>query len=543
MAKTSADCASRAEWGPEIIRAEGEDMIVCYNPATRELLGRVPVDHPERIEAAIAKARIAQREWKRSTWDQRRRVLRHILVELLDRADELCEIVVRDSGKTLEHAMAGEIWPVAEKLRWTIRHGEKYLTPERMPSDLLVHKSATIEYHPLGVMGAIIPWNYPLQNVMNPAIPALFAGNGIVIKPSEWVAWSSARFKSIFDRALEAEGFSPDLVQIVQGYGETGRALVEGGVDGVCFIGSVTNGRRVIEASAKNVIPVVMELGGKDPMIVCDDAALDQAVHAAINGTFINCGQNCVSSERILIFDAVYEEFESRVKAIADELVQAPPLTALNGGRAVDVGAMITPAQIDLVERLVNRAVEQGARVVCGGHRVLEDQGDFFAPTVLADCVPEMEIMNEEVFGPVMLLCPVAGEDDAIAIANSTSFGLSASVLSRDRKRAKRIADALETGSTTINDFGLIYMAQELPFGGVKLSGFGNMNGREGLRSCCNQKGVVGDRISTQRANRMFPVHPRAYALMRGAIRTLYSPGAMPRMRAMREALSALRGR
>jgi acyl-CoA reductase-like NAD-dependent aldehyde dehydrogenase len=518
------------------MQASPSDVIPCHAPATRERLGEIPVDGPDAVRAAVARARAAQQQWCHTSFALRRRVLRHILDEVLARADELCALVVRDSGKTFENAMAGEIWPVCEKLRWTIKNGEKYLRPERMPSDMLVHKTATIEYHPLGVMGAIIPWNYPLQNIMNPAIPALMAGNGIVIKPSEWVAWSSAQFKSIFERALVAEGQSPDLVQLVQGYGPTGKALVEGGVDGLCFIGSATNGRRVIEASATNLIPVVMELGGKDPLIVCDDADLMQAVHAAINGTFINCGQNCVSSERILVFDGIYEAFEREVVAIARGLRQGAP----EAGQCVDVGAMITPLQLQVVERLVHRAVEQGARVLCGGEAVLRERGDFFAPTILADCTPEMEIMQEEVFGPVMLLSRVRGEDQAVELANATRFGLSSSVFSKDHGRAKRIADRLAAGSTTINDFGLIYMAQELPFGGVKQSGFGRMNGRDGLRACTNQKGVVADRWPLHFANQLHPVSPKTYSTMRSAIRVIYGDGVLGRARAVAEAVRAL---
>jgi len=515
------------------------DVIDCFEPATRGKLGTIPVDSPEEVERKIALARAAQRAWKHSTFEQRRRVLRHMLEYVLDHADELCELIVRDSGKTLENAMAGEIWPVCEKLRWTIKNGEKYLKPERMPCDMLVHKTATIEYHPLGVMGAIIPWNYPLQNVMNPSIAALMAGNGVAIKPSEWVAWSSQQFKAIFDQALEKEGFSPDLVQIVQGYGATGKALVEGGVNGVIFIGSVGNGRRVIEASAKNIIPVVMELGGKDVMIVCDDADLEQAVHSALNGTFINCGQNCVASERILVFDAVYDAFEKKVGEIAGGFVQDAPLC----GRPVDVGAMITPLQLELVERLVSKAIDQGARVVTGGHRVMSDRGDFYAPTILADVTNDMEIAQTEVFGPVMLLIRVKDEEEAIAVANDSEFGLSSSVLSRDHARALRIARQVEAGSTTINDFGLIYMAQELPFGGIKHSGFGRMNGRDGLRSCCNAKAVVADRFPVHQANKMYPVGPKTYPMIRSAIRAIYGTDLGRRFAGVKGAIGQLLGR
>ena len=497
-------------------------IIECHEPATRRHLGSVPVDSPEAVRQKIAAARHAQATWRESDFAARERVLGRVQSQLVAQADDLVEIICRDTGKTRENALMGEIWPVCEKLRWTIANGRRCLKPERVGVGLFPHKRARLEFHPLGVIGAIVPWNYPLQNLMNPAIGALMAGNGVVLKPSEWVAWSSERFVTVLHEALAAEGFSPELVQLAQGYGETGRAVVEGGVDGVVFIGSVANGRRVIESSAKNLVPVVLELGGKDPLIVCEDANLDQAVHAALGGTFINCGQNCVASERILLMEPIAAAFEARVAVLTAALRQGPPLA----GGTVDVGAMITPLQLDLVERLVNRALEQGARLVCGGRRVRADEGDFYAPTILADVDPDMEIMQEEVFGPVMLLCPVRDDAHAVKVANGTAFGLSSSVFSRDRKRANRIAAAVHAGMTAINDFGgMTYMAQGLTFGGVRQSGFGRMNGRDGLRSNCNIKAVLDDRLPIGIPSRIYPVRDATYPLVRGFVQLIYGKG------------------
>jgi acyl-CoA reductase-like NAD-dependent aldehyde dehydrogenase len=526
--------ARRFEAAPDPSR----EVIDCFEPSTRARLGQIPVDGEADVRAAIARARAAQPRLRAASFETRRRVLAHVRDYVLDHTGELAELIVRDSGKTRENAMTGEIWPVLEKLRWTIAHGEKHLRPEKVSSGLFLHKKARIEYHPLGVIGAIIPWNYPLQNVMNPIIPALMSGNAVVVKPSEWVAWSSAKLKPIFDQALEAEGLSPDLVQMVQGFGETGRAVVTGGVDGVVFIGSVGNGRRVLEASAENLIPVVLELGGKDPFIVCDDADIEQAVHGALNGTFINCGQNCVASERILVHDAVYERFEQRVAELVGSFRQGPPL----GGEAVDVGAMITPLQLELVERLVTRAIAQGARVVTGGARTLTDEGDYFQPTVLADVTPNMEIMHEEAFGPVMLLCRFRSDQEAITIANGTSFGLSASVFSKSARRARSIAARIESGMTAINDFGgMTYMAPDLPFGGVKHSGFGRLNGREGLRALCNVKAVLDDRLPLHFANAIYPVGSADYELFRSGVRLLYGRGLKRKARAVRDLARAVR--
>ncbi len=501
--------------------------ISCVDPATREPLGQVRVDSAEDVVAAVARAKVAQREWRKTSLEERRQVLRKLLAYTVDHKDEICRLVQRDTGKTRENALLGEIWPTCEKFRWMIKHGPKHLRPERVSSGLLIHKKARLEYHPLGVVGAIIPWNYPFQNIVNPVIPALMAGNAIVLKPSEWVAWSSAQFIAALRKVLQDAGHNPHLIQAVQGHGPTGAALARSAVDTILFIGSVTNGRRVVEASAERVTPVVMELGGKDPFIVCDDADLEQAVQAALAGCYINCGQNCVASERILVHDAVYDAFEKR----AGELVRA---FRQGDGResVVDVGAIVTPLQLEVIEKAVDLAVAQGARIVAGGHRALADKGDYFQPTILANVTPEMDIAREEVFGPVMLLMRVRDDAHAIEVANSVSYGLSSSVFSKDHGRARRIASALETGMTAINEFGgVTYMVQGLTFGGVKASGYGRMNGREGLRSMCNVKAVVDDRLPLHHANRVFPVAAKDYGVFRGVIELIYGRGLGQRWR------------
>ncbi|MEZ4452156.1 MAG: aldehyde dehydrogenase family protein [Nannocystaceae bacterium] len=511
--------------------------IPCHDPATGEPLGEVPVVERDEVFARVARARAAQRGWGETPFALRRKVLRTILAHLLGHTDELCQVIARDAGKTLENAVLGEIWPVCEKLRHTIAHGEDDLAPERVSSGLLAHKSATIEYHPLGVIGVICPWNFPLQNVLAPAIPALFAGNAVVIKVSEWTSWSAARFQAIFDEALDAVGQPRDLVQVICGYAETGKALVHAGVDKIVFTGSMQNGRRVLEESAKTLTPVILELGGKDPMIVCEDADLDRAVHAALAGTFIASGQMCLAAERVLVNAAVYDDFVERVVAIAGQLRQAPPLT---GPEPVDVGAMTMPGQVDIVERLVGDAVAHGARIRVGGRRSPIHGGNFYEPTVLTDVDPSMAIAREETFGPVMSIFRVADDDEAIAIANSVDYGLGSTVFSRDPVRAHRIARQLSAGSTTINDFSMAYMANALPFGGVRGSGFGRLNGREGIRACCNIKSVLDDRLPYGQPTRLYPVQAGDYERAKAAIQVLYGDSVLARARGAAELARAL---
>jgi len=289
-----------------------------------------------------------------------------------------------------------------------------------------------------------------------------------------------------------------------------------------------------VQASAERVTPVVMELGGKDAFIVCHDADLEQAVHAAMTGCFINCGQNCVASERILVQDGIYDRFTARVLELTRALRQGSSRDGV-----VDVGAIATPLQLDVIEKLVGSAVKQGARLLCGGKRVHADQGNFFEPTILADVTPEMDIAREELFGPVMLLMRVKDDDEAVRVANGVAFGLSSSVFSKDRPRARAIASKLEAGMTAINEFGgITYMVQGLTFGGVKASGYGRMNGREGLRSMCNIKAVVDDRVPLSFANRVFPVAANDYGRFGGVIDLLYGKGVAQKWRGLTRLLS-----
>lgn len=507
----------------------GVTRIACFDPATRESLEDVRIDSPADVEAAVGRAKAAQKSWRTTSFEERREVLRRLLAYTVAHKDEICLTVQRDTGKTREHALVGEIWPTCEKLRWMIKNGERHLRPERVSSGLLVHKKARLEYHPLGVVAAIIPWNYPFQNIVNPVIPALMSGNAIVVKPSEWVAWSSAKFIDAIRTVLEEAGHDPDVVQAVQGHGETGAALARSAVDMILFIGSVENGRRVVEASAARVVPVVMELGGKDAFIVCDDAELEQAVHAALAGCFINCGQNCVASERILVHDAIYDRFEERARELVKGFRQG------NGREGiVDVGAITTPLQLEVIERAVQGAVAQGARIVAGAKRALSNRGDYFEPTILADVTSDMDIAREEVFGPVMLLMRFENDARAVEVANEVSYGLSSSVFSKDAARANSIASKVEAGMSAINEFGgVTYMAQDLTFGGVKASGYGRMNGREGLRSMCNVKAVIDDRFPIHRPNRVFPVKDTDYGIFSGVIELVYGRGLAQRWRGL----------
>lgn len=504
-------------------------VIRCINPATGASLGEVAVASPDDVRAAVERARAAQQAWGRSSFRQRRAVLGHLTDIIIERADEICAAVAEDSGKTHENALLGEVMPVLNKIRWLVRNGEKHLRPERVSSGLLMHKKARIEYRPLGVIACIVPWNYPFQNIFGSLVAPLMAGNAVVLKASEAVAWSTGLFQSIIDEALRREGFSTDTVRILNGFGETGAALVRARVQKILFIGSVGNGRRIIEGSAEHLTPTVMELGGKDPMIICDDADLEQAVHSALGGCFINLGQNCIASERLLVMDGIHDRFVAEFGKRAAALRQGVP----TGPGRLDVGAINTMQQMRVIDDLVSDALAKGARALVGGRMPDPATGHFYPPTVLVDVTPEMRIAREEVFGPVALILRVKDDAEAIRIANGTDFGLHSSVFSKDRARAERIAAALDAGATCINDFGLCYLAQDLPFGGVKYSGFGRMNGRDGLRAYTNAKAVLSDRFGFTVPPKLYPVGPGDYEKARASIGLVFGRGGGRRLKSL----------
>ena len=512
-----------------------QKTIPCFNPASGAKLGEVAAAGVADISRAVDKARVAQQAWAQTTFAQRRAVFSTLLQTILEQMDAICAAVVEDGGKTWENAALGEIMTVCNKLRWLIANGEKHLRAEKVDSGgPLLYKKGRIEYRPLGVVACIVPWNYPFQNIFASLADPLMAGNAVILKASEAVAWSTQYFQRLLDGVFDQHGISRDTVQIINGYGDAGAALVRSGVQKILFIGSVGNGRRIVEGSAQTLTPTVMELGGKDPLIVCDDADVQRAVHSAMGGCFVNLGQSCVASERIFLQEGIYERFVQELMQVAVQLRQGDAKTP----GSVDVGAICSPLQVQLIEELVNDALAQGAQALLGGKRP-EGAGNFFPPTVLTNITPQMRIAREEVFGPVMLLMTFKTDAEVVRLANDCEFGLQSSVFSRDVARAERIAAQIEAGATVINDFGMCYLNQNLPFGGVKHSGFGRMNGRDGLRAYTNPKALLQDKFfGLGIVPRLYPVKTGDYAQARKTIRLLMARGFWNKLRYLRRVAS-----
>ncbi|KAL4441818.1 hypothetical protein ABPG77_003734 [Micractinium sp. CCAP 211/92] len=512
---------------PRKTSTAAKNQIPCMDPGTQELLGYVPAMSAAQVRELVARAKAAGQEWRGSSFAQRRLLLRIILKFIVENQQEICRVSAIDSGKPMVDAAFGEVIVTCEKIWWLAQQGEQYLKPERRSAGtMMFYKAARVEYVPVGVVGAIVPWNYPFHNIFNPLTAALFAGNAIVIKVSEHASWSALYYKRIIDAALAAAGAPADLVQIVTGYGEAGNALVTSpDVGKIIFVGSTHIGRKVMEAAAENLTPVVLELGGKDAFIVCDDADLSQVLPTALRGAFQSCGQNCAGAERFIVQERVYDEFVRRAAGTTSKLRQG----AASGGAMVDCGAMCMPGAAEKVQELIDDAVEKGAQVVVGGQLPTGGDGcQFYPPTIVAGVTPEMRIWQEEVFGPVMAVVKFGSDDEAVAIANDCPFGLGSSVFSGSRSRARAIGARLEAGMTSLNDFATTYMCQSLPFGGVKHSGFDRFAGIEGLRGMCIPKAVAEDRWPFKTAIPpllQYPVSDRAFDFVSALVWMFYAPG------------------
>ncbi|KAK3330991.1 Aldehyde/histidinol dehydrogenase [Apodospora peruviana] len=478
------------------IKVSGSTAIQCYAPATGQFLCFVNPSTPDAIDRAIKQAQEAQVEWATTTFRQRRAVLRTMLQYVLDNQEEICRVACLDSGKTMVDAQLGEILVTVEKLKWTIDHGEKALRPSRRPTNLLMaYKRNTVRYEPLGVVAALVSWNYPFHNLIGPVISALFAGNGILVKVSEQTAWSSGYFASIARAALVAHGHSPALIQSVVCWPHTaGHITSHPSISHITFIGSRPVCHKVVASAAKALIPVVAELGGKDPSIVLDSVGkrdLKRVVETLLRGSFQAAGQNCIGIERIIAPPTTYEQLVSLLE---------PRVRALRLGPEGDIGALVSDNSFERLERLVDDAVRDGARLLVGGKRFAHPdypRGHYFSPTLLVDVTPEMAIANEECFAPVMLLMRVDSDkvEDILKVANAPDFGLASSVYgSESDPRLEKIVRGLKAGMVNVNDFGATYAVQ-LPFGGVSGSGYGRFAGEEGLRGLCNVKSVCEDRF------------------------------------------------
>ena len=457
-------------------------QLESFNPTTGQLVGAVPVTAPDDVQAVVAAVAKVQPFWGQLTLAARGRYLERTAQVLIDESDDIRDLISREQGKPRNEAFSMEILPTIDALTWIAHAGREILADEKIPMSQLFLKTkrSAFTYEPLGVIGVISPWNYPWSIPFGEVALALMAGNGVVLKPASLTPLIGERIVRAFERA----GVPAGLVRVIHGPG-TGAALVESTVSKVFFTGSVEVGRGVGEACARQLKGSVLELGGKDAMIVLPDANIDHAISGALWGGFANSGQTCSGIERVYVLREVSERFIAGVVAGARALSVGDPMRW-----DTEIGPMVSRDQFDLVAELVDDAVASGAEMRCGGPAEVPEleHGAFYAPTVLTGVTHEMRIMREEIFGPVVPVVVVESEDEAVALANDSRFGLGASVWTSDRPKGERIARELETGMVWINDHMFSHGACQCSWGGVKDSGVGRSHSKFGLYECVNVK-------------------------------------------------------
>jgi acyl-CoA reductase-like NAD-dependent aldehyde dehydrogenase len=507
-------------------RSDIPERIEVHDPRTGEVIGSVPDQGPAEVTEAVADARDAFAAWGRLSFVERAEHLLTVRDQLLDRIDEVTAVIVSETGKLPAEALVNEVMIVTDTIDYYARHGEKALRPERARMGMLGHKRASRTFEPMGVVGVISPWNYPFTLAMTPVVTALFAGNTAVLKPSEVTPLTGLLIGDLFASAL-AGGPHAGVVQVVTGRGATGEALVRSGVQKICFTGSAATGRRVMAAAADTLTPVLLELGGKDPMIVCADADVDRAAAAAVWGAFQNSGQTCQSVERVYVEAPVYDAFVDRV-------VERTRAIRQGSGPGSDIGSMTFPPQLEVVERHLVDAMAKGATALTGGRRVPGRDGLWFEPTVLVDVDHDMDIMRDETFGPVLPIMRVADTEQAVALANDSIYGLNSSVWTSDAEKGRVLARRIEAGNVCINDVLVSYGVADLPFGGVKDSGIGRVHGLQALREFSVAKSVLVDRVGLRREPWWYPLPGWLAAGSRASLILRHRRGVGAKFRALR---------
>ena len=480
--------------------APGAETFDVHNPADGSVIETVEVAGPERVAEVVARVRAAQPEWEAMGFRGRYRWLGRLRDWMIDNGDALADLMQSETGKVRADA---ELEPpfICDAINYWGQRAAGFLADETPSSHnpMFKVKRLRITYRPYPVVGVISPWNFPLILAFDDAIPALMAGAAVVIKPSEVTPLVAMEIV----RAWKEEVGGPDVIDVVNGTADTGGALIDE-ADFLQFTGSERTGRVVMKRAADTLTPVSLELGGKDPMIVLRDANVDRAANAAAFGGMGNTGQICMAIERVYVEDPVYDEFVDKLTARVRELRQGVDDRSFKQ----DVGPMTFPPQVEVVSDHVEDAREKGARITTGGKRG-DGPGNWYEPTVVADADHSMKVMVDETFGPVLGVMRVADADEAVRMANDTRYGLSASVMSRDTKRAERVARKLEVGAANIDDVLTNYFLQDLPMGGWKSSGVGFRHGEYGIKRFCRTEALVSPRLPQGKRDPMWFPHSR----------------------------------
>ena len=507
------------------------------NPATGEVLREVECCTDKDVFAAVESAKAAQPAWADLGVKNRIAILREFQKKLHEKKSKIATSITREAGKPVAEALVTEVLVVLDAARYLIDNAYRHLRDEPLPHGNLATKlkSGRLVREPHGVIGIISPWNYPFSIPATETLAALVAGNAVVLKPSELTPLIALDLEAL----LHSAGVPQAVFQVIVGDGAAGAALLRAPIDKLVFTGSVATGKRIAAAAAERLLPLVLELGGKDPMIVLDDAEIDVASSAAVWGAFVNAGQACLSVERCYVHRSVYSKF---IELCADKTKK---LTVGNGmDPQTDTGPMIHERQLRIVESHVQDAKDRGARIVAGGTRLVELGTTFFAPTVLADVNHEMRIMREETFGPVLPIMQFDSEEEAVQLANDSEYGLAASIFTTNSERGERLARRIHAGTVMVNDVISCFGISEAPHGGVKASGVGRTHGRFGLEEMVRVKYVDTDQMPSMKKVWWFGYGESFRRQMEGFLDLQFARGLTTRLSgAVRATASILRQR
>jgi len=507
--------------------------LISRSPNTGEILGSVPITTEADVAAAVSRARAAQPAWAARPLKQRVKVLRQIQEALVDQGSEIARLVSLEMGKTETDSLIGDVLITLTSLTGYLKLAPSVLCSRRQRQGLLHSTKRTyIVREPLGVVAIISPFNYPVLLSLQSAFAALLSGNAVVHKPSEYTPLTALKIRDLF---LEA-GLSQDLFQVVVGARETGRILTNAGVDHISFVGSTESGRQVAVTAAKRFIPVTLELGGNNAMIVLEDAPLPRAIECALAYAFASNGQICASVGRLFLHRSIASDFifqmQNRLKSWTISTDISP--------NASDMTALINHASLSRVEAQVQEALDGGAKLICGGKRLNSTDAPLFPPTILTHTSPEMSVRNSETFGPLLCVIEIADADEAVAMANDSPYGLTASVWTHDKAKAWALARKLQVATVAINDHMWPFFAPEVPWGGIKDSGLGRVGGKQGLEAMTYQKVISFDRINLPREVYWFPRPKWFHFVLLMLIPILYSRSTGKRLAALWNLLRGL---
>jgi acyl-CoA reductase-like NAD-dependent aldehyde dehydrogenase len=501
------------------------------DPASGEVWKRYSSSSREEVFAAVSRARAVQKDWAAQPLALRVRALRRFHESLYDRRREVAESLTRENGKPAGEALGSEVAITLDFARYYADEAPGFLRAPWFSAGPLgmMRKRVRIAHEPIGVIGVISPWNYPLMLSAAIVLPALVTGNAVLLKPSEFTPTSGALLGELFGEA----GIPGGVLTIVQGDGSTGAALCDAPVDKIFFTGSVGTGRKVAVKCAERLIPCALELGGSDAAIVLADADVRHAASGIAWGRFSNAGQTCTAPKRVFVEAGAYDGFVAALSDAVRALRMGAGASADN-----DVGPMIRPEAVETLTAQRDDAIARGARVVTasGGappSAVMPDGGCFFSPTVLLDVPPDARVLREETFGPLLPVVKVRDADEAVSLANATEFGLAASIWSRDTARAAKLAERLEAGAVTINDAIVVGGMADVPHGGVKQSGIGRTHGKAGLEECVRTKATVADQFASWRQAWWFGYSREHAEGLDAYVRVAHGRGALDRMRAL----------